>query len=79
MFRIEFDHTNGCFVIQVLRFGFLWKNVQGTDSFLTYEEAVQHVRCIGLDKLYEDKSANKFREHMQQTDYRYHLTTPRVV
>ena len=76
MFRIEFDHTNGCFVIQVLRMCFFWKNVQLSDCFTTYEDAVRHVKTIGLDKLYEDKSANKFREHMGNG---YQLSTPRAI
>lgn len=33
-------------------------------SFPTYEAATNYVKSIGLDLLYEDRSANKFRQYM---------------
>jgi hypothetical protein len=33
-------------------------------SFRTFEEAGKHISEIGLDKLYQNKSANCFHKHM---------------
>lgn len=69
MFRIHFVAARACFVLQVLRFGCFWVTVTKYEDdleFQTFEEACNKVREIGLDKLYSDKSNNRFREHMQQ-------------
>lgn len=66
MFRIEFDSRTGMFIIQVLRFWVLWVTVNEKELiFDTYSQALAHVEKIGLDKLYEDKSRDKFRQHMR--------------
>ena len=79
MFRIHFVAERACFVIQVLRFGCFWVTVTQKDThleFSTFEEACNKVREIGLDKLYADKSNNKFREHMQQEVRIVHSINP---
>ena len=37
--------------------------------FKTFDEASDYVKSIGLDKLYRDRSENKFREYMGQCGY----------
>ena len=37
--------------------------------FKTFDEASDYVKSIGLDKLYRDRSENKFREYMGQRGY----------
>ena len=78
MFRIHFDPKLGRFIVQVQKFGVIWVNVMGLKddnsgvealTFKTFDEAVSHVKSIGLDKLYADKSANKFREYMSGKGY----------
>lgn len=77
MFRVHFDERTGAFVLQVLRLHFLWRVVQreisGKDgsvfvdvSFQTYEDAIAHVKAIGLDKLYRDGSRNRLVEAMSR-------------
>ena len=78
MYRIVFDPQLGKFVIEVSVFGGLWwRRVQSiainsqdsvTDDiqFPTYLKAYEHVINIGLDKLYEDRSANKYRQYMAE-------------
>lgn len=71
MFRIHFDPRVGCFTIQVLALGCFWVSVKKladsndkTDRLLfsRFEDAVSHVKTIGLDKLYLDRSENKYHE-----------------
>lgn len=78
MFRIHFDPKLGRFIIQVHRFGLLWRSVMalnddssGTNQmmFKTFDEASSYVKSIGLDKLYRDGSTNKFREYMAGKGY----------
>ena len=78
MYRIHFDPKIGRFVIQVaIWLGLRWKTVmvaQETESkvtftfekhsFAKYNDAMAHVAEIGLDKLYQNKSVNCYREHM---------------
>ena len=64
MFRIHFDELNNHFIIQVLRYGFLWRTVKGLD-FATLLAARDYVSEIGLDRLYKDKSADKFDAYMR--------------
>lgn len=69
MFRIHFVAARACFVLQVLRFRAFWVTVTQKEEnleFSTFEEACNKVREIGLDKLYVDKSSNKFREYMER-------------
>lgn len=82
MYRIHFDPKIGRFIVQVLAFGFIWVSVQKlADSndktepltFTQFDEATSHVKTIGLDKLYRDKSENQFRAHM--TGRRFELMT----
>jgi len=71
MYRISFDPKTGRFIIQILRFGLFWVNVQreipgpdgpvtinDTFSFQTYDAARKHVEATGLDQLYQDRSEN---------------------
>lgn len=64
MFRIHFDETKNHFVIQVLRYGFLWRTVRGLD-FTSLLAARSYANQIGLDELYKDRSADKFNGYMR--------------
>lgn len=73
MYRIHFDPKIGRFIIQVMVLGCFWapvKKLADTNdkvdrlTFNKFSEAVDHVEAIGLDKLYADKSANKYRSHI---------------
>lgn len=69
MYRIHFDPALGKFVVQVLSWGIFWVTVRnGSDfaTFATFENAERYITDIGLNKLYENKSADKFRRHMAQ-------------
>lgn len=68
MFRIHFDPKLGRFVLQV-KTGLFWRttmslaNSNDTTSwmlFATYDEVMDHVKAIGLNKLYRDGSRNVF-------------------
>lgn len=78
MFRIHFDPKLGRFLIQINRHHIFWKSIMtlNEDSsssevmmFKTFGEASDYVKSIGLDKLYRDRSENKFREYMGQCGY----------
>lgn len=78
MFRIHFDPRLGRFLIQVKVNGFFWKNVMKLAdkepiseamTFKTFADAQEHVKSIGLDKLYANKSENRFREYMGGQGY----------
>ena len=64
MFRIHFDEQTNRFIIQVLRYGFLWRTVKGLD-FSTLRDARSYASSTGLDELYKDKSADKFDAYMR--------------
>lgn len=73
MYRIEFDPAVGMFIIQVLRYGMIWVTVNGKQGdepiatpfrFNKFSTAQAHVSQIGLDKLYENKSADRYRAHV---------------
>ena len=68
MFRISFDPKIGMFVIEVVAFfGLVWRRVLSEGDwrmFTTYAEACDYVKAIGLDKLYENKSADRYREYI---------------
>ena len=64
MYRIHFNEVDNRFVIQILRYGFLWRTVKGLD-FATLLAARDYVSEIGLDRLYKDKSADKFDAYMR--------------
>ena len=75
MYRIHFDPKIGRFVIQVLVWGIFWKSLKKltekmdsveVHSFQKLNEAMAHVSEIGLDKLYQNKSVNCYRDHMKQ-------------
>ena len=59
MFRIHFDEQTSRFIVQVLRYNFLWRTVKGID-FETLLKARDYVGEIGLDRLYQDRSADKY-------------------
>ena len=78
MFRIHFDPKLGRFLIQINQHHIFWKSIMalnqdnsGTEvmMFKTFDEASDYVKIIGLDKLYSDRSENKFREYMGQRGY----------
>lgn len=73
MYRIHFDHRIGRFTIQVLVYGLFWRDVAraGDDepiseraTFSKLAEARNYVKSIGLDELYQDKSADTFKKYM---------------
>ncbi len=70
MFKIEFDPRIGAFVVAVIKWGFVWQRVADAENqdrpleFRTYDTACQYVQAIGLDKLYQDRSANKYNAYM---------------
>jgi len=59
MYRIHFDIKTGKFVVQVVCCHLFWRSVPDV-AFANYFEAVEHVKLIGLDQLYADRSVNKF-------------------
>ena len=68
MFRIHFDPKLGRFIVQV-KTGLFWRTTMcladGSDKtdkclYKTYDEAMDHVKSVGLDKLYRDGSRNRF-------------------
>lgn len=74
MYRIHFEPHGGYFCIQILFFGFIWQDVKRPSiddkkieilKFPDLESARAEVKEIGLDVLYEDRSADKYRRHMQ--------------
>lgn len=78
MYKIEFDPSFGKFVIEILKHSFIWKRVhedlvdpplpQASKKLLTFDtfsEAESYVSRIGLDKLYQDRSSNKYREYRE--------------
>lgn len=74
MFRIHFERHGGYFCIQILFFGFIWQDVKRPSNddkkmeilkFPDLESARAEAKKIGLDELYQDRSADKFRRHMQ--------------
>ena len=64
MFRIIFDYKTARFVVQIIHLGMFWRNAEGLD-YGTYDEAKKAVAALGLDKLYENKSADQYRMHMR--------------
>ena len=74
MYRINFDHKTGKFILQTsIFFGLCWVTVKDGDAdsenfdgyaFNTYMDAKLHVSQIGLDQLYKDKSANQFHDYI---------------
>jgi hypothetical protein len=64
MYRIHFDHRTSQFIVQILVFGVLWCNAK-LMHYDTLEEARARVTAIGLDQLYADRSADKFRQHLR--------------
>lgn len=68
MWRVHFDERKGVFVLQVLRLGIFWRTVMKAEdkpsqlTFGKYDEAVNHSEQIGLNKLYRDRSRNRFLE-----------------
>lgn len=76
MFRIYFDPKTGMFLLQVKGYGFFWRTVMASKTparFKSYDDVMNHVKEIGLDKLYRDGSANKFMQYL------YGETTSEIV
>lgn len=77
MYRIHFDPKGGFFCLQVLTWGFFWVTVKElvtgpgtpvikTMMFKTHADAKMQAVDTGLDFLYEERSANNYRDHMQK-------------
>ena len=74
MYRIHFEPNGGYFCIQIMFLGFFWRDMKRFDSdkkmetvrFPNLVSARTEANQIGLDKLYQDRSADKYRQHMQQ-------------
>lgn len=75
MYRIEFNPETGKFIIEVLRFSLFWTAVTGAE-FETFDQAQSRVAAIGLDKLYADKSANRYREHIARGQQQFERGIP---
>lgn len=77
MYRIHFEPHGGYFCIQVLFLGFIWQDVKRLNKdnkieVMKFEDLTSvrdEVKNIGLDVLYEDRSADKYRRHMQGDNY----------
>ena len=65
MYRITFDPKLGKFVIQICKLQCFWVNAADW-QFDNYDHALAHVKQIGLDKLYQDKSANVYQAYMAE-------------
>lgn len=74
MYRIHFEPHGGYFCIQILFLGFIWQDVKRLSiddkkieilKFPDLESSRAEVKEIGLDVLYEDRSADKYRRYMQ--------------
>ena len=74
MYRIHFEPHGGYFCIQILFFGFIWQDMKRPSQdnkkmeivkFADLDGARTEANEIGLDKLYQDRSADKYRQHMQ--------------
>lgn len=77
MYRIHFEPHGGYFCIQVLFLGFIWQDVKRLNKdnkieVMKFEDLTSvrdEVKNIGLDVLYEDRSADKYRRHMQGVNH----------
>ena len=77
MYRIHFEPHGGYFCIQVLFLGFIWQDVKRLNKdnkieVMKFEDLTSvrdEVKNIGLDVLYEDRSADKYRRHMQGANH----------
>ena len=77
MYRIHFEPNGGYFCIQVLFLGFIWQDVKRPNKdnkieVMKFEDLTSvrdEVKNIGLDVLYEDRSADKYRRHMQGANH----------
>ena len=69
MYRIMFDYKTARFVVQIWAYGLFWRNAQDL-NYGTYNEALDAVQNIGLDKLYQDKSANAYQAYMAEGNAR---------
>lgn len=64
MYRIIFDYKTARFVVQIVSYQMFWRKAEGME-YGTFDEAVAAVKAVGLDKLYENKSADQYRIHMR--------------
>ena len=77
MYRIHFEPKGGYFCIQILFFCVIWRNVKRLNKdnkieVMKFEDLTSvrdEVKNIGLDVLYEDRSADKYRRHMQGANH----------
>ena len=77
MYRIHFEPNGGYFCIQVLFLSFIWQDVKRLNKdnkieVMKFEDLTSvrdEVKNIGLDVLYEDRSADKYRRHMQGANH----------
>ena len=64
MFRIHFDTSTSTFVVQVLRYGTVWRTAQSHNAqqkFKTYTEARAWVESIGLHDLYDEQHPKSYK------------------
>ena len=74
MYRIHFKHLGGFFCIQVVVFGLMWVSVRKDGKIVqheTFDSASKAVVDLGLDKLYENKSADMYRQQVRQPNPAY--------
>ena len=67
MYRIHFKHFGGFFCIQVVVFGLMWVSVRKDGKIVqheTFDSASKAVIDLGLNKLYENKSADMYRQQV---------------
>ena len=62
MYRIAFNPTTACWMVQLQVFGFFWQSIRngkelGEVGFDNYAAASEYVKTVGLDKVYRDSRA----------------------
>ena len=63
MYRIIFDPKSCVWIIQLVKFGFIWVTFQGKD-FPNHASATDYIASIGLDKVYRNYASSSFRHIM---------------
>jgi len=63
MYRIVFDPKSCAWIIQLLKFGFVWVTLQGKD-FPNYKSATDYVDQIDLDNVYRNYANSAVRHIM---------------
>lgn len=63
MYRIIFNTHNCVWVIQLVKFGFVWTTLKGQE-FADYDTAVGYVKTVGLDKVYRDYAGSNLHHFL---------------